>query len=107
MSAQDKGGKAQPVPRLLPHPASRMALPIFSLPFWECSLVPAVLRITPKCCRESITYHKPNLYLHTNGQRDTPTFKSVSATAQAHALATDYRYPVLALRYQDGESNYY
>ena len=86
MSVQDKGGKAQPVPKLLPHPASGMALPIFSLSFWECSPVLAVLRLLLKYCLESVSYHKPNLYIHTNRQGDTQTVKSVSATAQVHTL---------------------
>lgn len=89
MSAQDRGGKAQPAPKPLPHPASGTALPALSL--WDCSLVPAVCSSMSNhlLCLESASYHKPNLYIHTNNHTvcDIHTVQSVSATAQVRTLA--------------------
>lgn len=72
------GNKVQSVPKLLPHPASGMALPIFSFSFWEWSLLPAVLRIMPKYCLGSaLLQAKPSI--HTNGQGHIQAVQSVSA----------------------------
>lgn len=77
--------KAQSVPKLLPHPASGMALPIFSFSFWEWSLLPAVLRIMPKYCPGSVLLQaKPT---HTHKQVRTQSVQSSqSVPIQVHAL---------------------
>lgn len=76
------GSKAQCVPKLLSHPASRMALPIFSFSYWEWSLLPAVLRIMPKYCLGSVLLQaKP-----TQTGESTYQQSRQSVPVQVHAL---------------------
>lgn len=98
------GSKAQCVPKLLSHPASRMALPIFSFWYWEWSLLPYILRIMPKYCLGSVLLQAKPTHTHKQARARTNSPGSQCLSKYMHWSQVDYRYRylVLALGFRDG-----
>lgn len=100
MSVQDKGGKAQSVPKLLPHPARKMASPIFFLSFWECSLL---LSESCPCTAWNTLVTTSRTCTYTQTRKGTYKQLSHSATARVHTLAIAGRWiPIPGLSWGTG-----